>query len=101
MHLSKNDFLPSCIFRESSKKPCYKGFAGFSLPSKLVSGVSSYNAKIPNTLGAYYFLTKRKASVNAEIALSFLAYNLKRVMNILEIRELVRRLQEKRQPVLA
>ncbi len=56
---------------------------------------------IKRSWGAYYFLTKRKASVSAEISLSFLAYNLKRVMNILGIKELVRRLQEKRQPVLA
>jgi transposase len=56
---------------------------------------------IKRSWGAYYFLTKRKVSVSAEISLSFLAYNLKRVMNILGIKELVKRLQEKRQPVLA
>jgi transposase len=56
---------------------------------------------IKRSWGAYYFLTKRKASVSGEISLSFLAYNLKRVMNILGIKELVRRLKEKRQPVLA
>jgi hypothetical protein len=56
---------------------------------------------IKRSWGAYYFLTKRKASVSAEISLSFLAYNLKRVMNILGIKELVRRLQAKQQPVLA
>jgi len=51
--------------------------------------------------GAYYFLTRRKASVSAEISLSFLAYNLKRVMNILGTDELLRRLRERRKPVLA
>jgi hypothetical protein len=56
---------------------------------------------IKRSWGAYYFLTKIKASVSAEVSLYFLAYNLKRVMNILGIQELVRRLQEKRQPVLA
>jgi transposase len=56
---------------------------------------------VKRSWGAYYFLTKRKASVSAEIALSFLAYNLKRVMNIFGIKELVRRLQEKQQTVLA
>lgn len=50
--------------------------------------------------GAYYFLTKRKLSVRAEISLSFFAYNLKRVMNILGNEELLRRLRERRQPVL-
>lgn len=55
---------------------------------------------IKRNWGAYYFLTKRKASVSAEISLSFLAYNLRRVMNILGIKELIQRLREKRQPVL-
>jgi Transposase and inactivated derivatives len=50
--------------------------------------------------GAYYFLTKRKLSVRAEISLSFLAYNLKRVLNILGNDEVLRRLREKRQPAL-
>lgn len=49
---------------------------------------------------AYYFLTKRKNSVSSEILLSFLAYNLKRVMNIFGNEELLRRLKEKRKPVL-
>jgi transposase len=51
--------------------------------------------------GAYYFLTRRKISVSTEISLSFLAYNLKRVMSILGNEELLRRLREKRKPVLA
>jgi len=50
--------------------------------------------------GAYYFLTRRKLSVRAEISLSFLAYNLKRVMNILGNDEVLRRLRKKRQPAL-
>lgn len=50
--------------------------------------------------GAYYFLTRRKLSVNAEISLSFLAYNLRRVMNILGNDEVLRRLREKRQLAL-
>jgi transposase len=48
--------------------------------------------------GAYYFLTKRKISVKAEMSLAFLAYNLKRVMNILGTEELLRRLRAKRKP---
>lgn len=56
---------------------------------------------IKRSWGAYYFLTKRKASVSAEMALSFLAYNLKRVISILGNEEILRRLKEKRKPVLA
>jgi transposase len=50
--------------------------------------------------GAYYFLTRRKASVSAEISLSFLAYNLKRVINILGTEEILRRLKQRREVVL-
>ena len=50
--------------------------------------------------GAYYFLTKRKVSVTAEMALTFLAYNFKRTMNILGVKEMLRRLEERRKPVL-
>ena len=51
--------------------------------------------------GAYYFLTKRKVSVSAEISLSFLAYNLKRAINILGTEEILRRLRQRRKVVLA
>jgi len=50
--------------------------------------------------GAYYFLTRRKVSVSAEISLSFLAYNLKRVINILGTEEILRRLRQRRKVVL-
>lgn len=40
-----------------------------------------------------YVLTKGKASVNAEIALSFLSYNLKRVIQIVGVKEMIRRLE--------
>jgi len=50
--------------------------------------------------GAYFFLTKRKVSVSAEISLSFLAYNLKRVINILGTEEILRRLKQRREVVL-
>lgn len=55
---------------------------------------------IKRSWGAYYFLTRRKVSVTAEISLSYLAYNMKRVMNILGIDEILRRLKERRKPVL-
>lgn len=55
---------------------------------------------VKRSWGAYYFLTRRKASVTAEISLSFLAYNLKRVMNILGNDEMIRRLKERMRPVL-
>ncbi len=50
--------------------------------------------------GAYYFLTKRKVSVTAETALVFLAYNFKRVMNILGVKEMLRRLEERKKLAL-
>jgi transposase len=56
---------------------------------------------IKRTWGAYYFLTKRKVSVSAEISISFLVYNLKRVMSILGNEEILKRLRERRKPVLA
>lgn len=55
---------------------------------------------IKRSWGAYYFLTKRKISVSVEISLSFLAYNLKRVINILGNEEILRRLRERRKPAL-
>ena len=51
--------------------------------------------------GAYFFLTKRKVSVSAEISLSFLAYNFKRAINILGTEEILRRLRQRREVVLA
>lgn len=51
--------------------------------------------------GAYFFLTKRKVSVSAEISLSFLAYNLKRAINILGSEEILRKLRQRRKVVLA
>jgi len=51
--------------------------------------------------GAYFFLTKRKVSVSAEISLSFLAYNFKRAINILGTEEILRRLRQRRKVVLA
>jgi len=54
---------------------------------------------IKRAWGASYFLTRRKASVSAEIALSFLCYNLRRVINILGTEEILRRLRENKQAV--
>lgn len=45
--------------------------------------------------GAYYFLTKRKVSVTAEVALCFLAYNLRRAINVLGTEEILKRLRER------
>jgi hypothetical protein len=42
--------------------------------------------------GYSYFLTKGLESVNTESALSFLAYNLQRVINILGVEEMIRKL---------
>ena len=55
---------------------------------------------IKRSWGAYYFLTRRKASVTAEMSLSLLMYNMKRVINILGSDEIVRRLRERRKPAI-
>ena len=51
--------------------------------------------------GANYFLTKGKASVRAETALSFLSYNMKRAMKIIGVKEILGKLTQRREPVLA
>ncbi len=50
------------------------------------------------TRGAYYFLTKGKKLVTVEMALSFLAYNLKRAINILGTKEILKLLRERKSP---
>lgn len=55
---------------------------------------------VKRSWGAYYFLTRRKVSVVAEISLSFLSYNIRRVINILGVEEILKRLRERRKPVL-
>jgi len=50
--------------------------------------------------GANYFLTKGKASVRAETALSFLSYNMKRAMKIIGVKEILGKLTQRREPVL-
>lgn len=52
-------------------------------------------------LDAYYFVTRGKFSVTAEMSLSYLAYNLKRVINILGVEEILRRLEAKGTPMMA
>ena len=44
---------------------------------------------------AGYFLTRGKESVAAEVALSYLAYNLKRTISTLGVEEMIQRLKEK------
>jgi len=48
-----------------------------------------------------YFLTRGLGNVSTETALMYTAYNLKRVISILGVEEMVRRLQERGKPVLA
>ena len=43
--------------------------------------------------GYSYFLTRGLKSVNIESGLAFLAYNITRAMNILGVKEIVRRLK--------
>ena len=45
--------------------------------------------------GAHYFLCKGKEKVSAEIALSYLTYNLRRAINILGVGVLVARIRER------
>jgi hypothetical protein len=55
---------------------------------------------IKRTWGAYYFLTRRLPSVTAEMSLTCLAYNLKRAINVLGVKEMIKRLKENREAVL-
>jgi transposase len=55
---------------------------------------------VKGSWGAYFFLTRRTKGVTVEMSLSYLAYNLRRVMSILGTEEIVRRLKERRKPVL-
>lgn len=55
---------------------------------------------IKRSWGAYYFLTRTKTSVTAEVSLSYLSYNMKRAINILGVSEILKRLRERRNPVL-
>ncbi|HPT69955.1 MAG TPA: transposase, partial [Syntrophomonas sp.] len=48
---------------------------------------------IKRSWGYSYFLTRGLNSVNAESGLAFLAYNITRAINILGVKEIVRRLQ--------
>ena len=49
---------------------------------------------IKRNWGFSYFLTRGLQSVSAESGLAFLAYNMKRAINIMGVREMVKRLQE-------
>lgn len=53
---------------------------------------------IKRNWGAYYYLTRGRTSVTAEMSLSFLAYNLKRAINILGTKEILRMLRERAKP---
>jgi transposase len=56
---------------------------------------------IKRNWGAYYFLTKGIKSVSGEMSLACLAYNFKRVVNILGAEEVIRRLRERKGEVRA
>jgi len=56
---------------------------------------------IKRSWGAYYFLTKRIASISAEISISYLAYNLRRVVNILGVEEILKKIRDRINPVLS
>ena len=48
---------------------------------------------VKRTMNAGYFLTRGLESVKAETNLLFLAYNMKRVINILGVTEIIRRIE--------
>lgn len=50
---------------------------------------------VKRTMNAGYFLTRGLESVRAEAALTFLAYNMKRVINILGVKEIIRRIEDR------
>ncbi len=56
---------------------------------------------VKRSWGAHYFLTRTRLSVTAEVSLTFLSYNLRRVINILGAAEIIKRLRERRNLVLA
>ncbi|MCC5909745.1 MAG: IS1182 family transposase [Clostridiaceae bacterium] len=51
---------------------------------------------IKRGLGMTYFLTKGMQSAKAEISFAFLSYNMKRVINILGVKEIIKRLTGKK-----
>ena len=55
---------------------------------------------IKRSWGAYYFLTRGKLSVTAEMSLTYLAYNLKRAMNVLGVKEIIKRLTKRKEAAL-
>jgi transposase len=79
------DFLDKVDKRTSENKELYK-------TRKMI--VEHPFGTIKRGWGLSYFLTKGIASVNTEASLAFLAYNMKRAMNILGIKEIVKRLEE-------
>jgi len=54
---------------------------------------------VKRAFGITHFLTKGIESVRTETFLAFLAYNIKRVINILGIKEIIRRLTGKKSPI--
>lgn len=51
---------------------------------------------VKRTMGVSYFLTRGLESVNGEAHLIFLAYNMKRVINILGVKEILKKLEAKK-----
>lgn len=86
------DFLDTIDYKTEANKDKYK------LRQMIIEHVFG---TIKRGWEAYHFLTKRKHSVTGEIALSFLAYNFRRVMTILGPKEMLTRLQAKRGSVVA
>lgn len=82
---TNQDFLDTVDERTIGNKELYK-------TRKMI--VEHPFGTIKRGWGLSYFLTKGIGSVKTEASLAFLAYNMKRAMNILGIREIVKRLEE-------
>jgi transposase len=81
---SKNqDFLDIVDSRTEANKDKYR---------KRQTIIEHVFGTVKRNMNAGYFLTRRVASVRGEASLTFLAYNMKRVINILEFKEIMRRL---------
>lgn len=108
------DFKTIADFRKNNKKSLVKIFKDFTrlcrdwdLFGKELVAVDGSKFKASHPFGtikqswdAGHFLTRGVPSVSAETALSYLAYNLKRVINIMGVEEMVKRLKERGNPVL-
>lgn len=78
------DFLDTVDERTSASKELYK-------TRQMI--VEHPFGTIKRGWGISYFLTRGIESVKAEVSLAFLTYNIKRIINILGVKEILKRLK--------